>query len=339
MPASCRLYDTLGDTVEMAEDRLLDKFKGALVGCAVGDALGAPVEGLPPEEIALEYGRVTTFLDGRFGAGRVTSNTQMAIALSQSILEMGRCDREHVGRVFGRWMKASDDGVKEARGIGVACATASRNLYEGTSPYESGVPSAGCGAATRTAPVGLRYYHQPDVLVRAATEQALLTHTDPAAAGGAVAVALAVSLGIRVEGVGDRSSFIEEIAGFVRNIDPGLAGKIACLTDFLEASPEDGFDFFGNSGYVMEAVPGALFAFLRSPDNFEESVVTAASAGGDSSSLGAIAGAVSGAWVGLSAIPDHLKGPVEGRDYIESVAFRLYTLTPASGHKKRQKSY
>ena len=89
----------------------------------------------------------------------------------------------------------------------------------------------------------------------------------------------------------------------------------------------------------MEAVPGALFAFLRSPDNVEESVVTAASAGGDSSSLGAIAGAVSGAWVGLSAIPDHLKGPVEGRDYIESVAFRLYTLTPASGHKKRQKSY
>jgi len=322
----------------MSEERLLDRFKGALVGCAVGDALGAPVEGLPPEEIALEYGRVTTYQDGRFGAGRLTSNTQMAIALSQSILEMGRCDREHMGRVFGRWMKASDDGVKEARGIGVACATASRRLYEGTSPDESGVPSAGCGAATRAAPVGLRYYHQPGTLKRAATEQAWLTHTDPAAVAGAVAVALAVSMGIRVEGVGDRSSFIEEIAVFVESIDPGLAGKIACLTDFLEANPEDGFDFFGNSGYVMETVPGALFAFLRSPDNFEESVVTAASAGGDSSSLGAIAGAVSGAWVGLSAIPDHLKEPLEGREYIESVASHLYTLTPAPGHKKRQVS-
>ena len=322
----------------MAEDLLLDRFKGALVGCAVGDALGAPVEGLPPEEIALEHGRVITYLDGRFGAGRVTCNTQMTIALAQSILEMGRCDREHVGRVLGRWMKASDDGVKEARGVGRSCATASRSLYQGTSPNESGVPSAGCGAATRAAPVGLRYYHQPDSLKKAATEQAWLTHTDPAAVAGAVAVALAVSIGIRGTGGIDRPSFIEEIAGFVRSIDPGLAGKIACLTDFLEASPEDGFDFFGNSGYVMETVPGALFAFLRS-NNFEESVVIAASAGGDSSSLGAIAGAVSGARVGLSAIPDHLKDPLEGRDYIESMAFRLYTLTPAPGHKKRQEAY
>ncbi|MBU4193536.1 MAG: ADP-ribosylglycohydrolase family protein [Actinobacteria bacterium] len=319
----------------MAEKLLMDRFKGALIGCAVGDALGAPVEGLPPEEIALEYGRVTTYSDGRFGAGRVTSNTQMAVALAQSILEMGRGDREHVGRVFGRWIKASDDGIKEARGVGRACATASRRLSEGTSPDESGVPSAGCGAATRAAPVGLRYYHEPDSLRRTASEQARLTHTDPAAAAGAVAVALAVSLGVRDEGAVDRTSFVEEIAGFVRNINPVLSGKIACLSDFLGASPEDGFDFFGNGGHVMEAVPGALFAFIRSPYDFEESVVIAASAGGDSSSLGAIAGAVSGAFNGLDAIPGRLKDPLEGRDYIESVAFRIYTLTPASGHKKR----
>ena len=320
----------------MAEERLLDKFKGALVGCAVGDALGAPVEGLPPEEIARRYGRVTDYVDERFGAGRVTGDTQMTVALAQSIMETGRYDREHVARVLGRWMKASDDGVKEARGVGEACATACRRLYQGTDPDRSGVPSAGCGAATRAGPVGLRYYTDPDDLKKSVVGQATMTHTDPAAVAGAVAVAMAVARGITDEGRLDRRSFIGAISESVRDIDAAMAGKIFCLVDFLAAGPDDGFDFTGNGGYVMETVPGALFAFLRSPYDFEETVVTAVNAGGDSGSLGAMAGVVSGAFNGLAAIPDRLKDPLEGRDYIESVAFRLYTLTPAPGHKKRQ---
>src|SRR5450756_2217177 len=128
-----------GRTSMPYKDPILDKFKRTLLGCAVGDALGAPVEGLPTEDIRQKYGLVTDFIDERFGAGMITDDTQMTIALAQAIIEMGRFDKGHAALKFGRWMEASDKGVKEARGVGMASATACRRLYQGVSPEESGV--------------------------------------------------------------------------------------------------------------------------------------------------------------------------------------------------------
>jgi ADP-ribosylglycohydrolase len=311
------------------KDPILDKFKGALLGCAVGDALGAPVEGLPTEDIRQKYGLVTDFIDERFGAGMITDDTQMTIALAQAIIELGRFDKGHAALKFGRWMEASDKGVKEARGVGMASATACRRLYQGVSPEESGVDSAGCGAAMRVSPVGLRHYDDLKTLKKAAVEQARVTHTDPEAAAGAAGVAFAVARGITEETAVNRSSFIQQVADFIAPISEKMADKIRGLSDYLSAGPEDGFAYTGNGGYVMETVPGALFAFLLSPYDFEKTVLAAVNAGGDTDSLGAMAGAVSGAFNGASAIPERWKTGVEGREYIESLAVRLYTLTPA----------
>jgi len=312
-----------------------DRFKGTLLGCAVGDALGAPVEGLPPEAIKQRYGRVTDFIDERFGAGRVTDDTQMTVALAQSIIDYGRFEMDHAAFKFGRWLEFSDAGTKEARGIGIACAAACRKLLQGATPLESGVASAGCGAAMRAGPVGLRYFDDLEMLKEAALGQALITHTDPEALAGSAAVAFAVSCGIRDEGRLDRGPLAKKTAEFVSSVSAGMAEKIAGLADYLDATPEEGFAFTGTGGYVMETVPGALFAFLRSPYDFEETVVTAVNAGGDTDSLGAIAGAVSGSFNGMARIPARWKDNVEGKGYLERLATRLYTLTPASRPKSR----
>jgi len=314
---------------------ILDKFKGTLLGCAVGDALGAPVEGLPAEAIEQRYGLLTDFIDERFGAGMVTDDTQMTVTLAQSIVGIGRFDKGHAGLNFGRWMEASDKGVKEARGVGMACATACRRLYQGVSPDESGVDSAGCGAAMRVSPVGLRHHDDLETLKRVAVEQARITHTDPEAAAGAAAIAYAVAQGLTDDGGLDRQLLIHNTADFIHSINEKMADRIRGLADFLDADPEKGFAYTGNGGYVMETVPGALLAFLLTPYDFEKTVVTAVNAGGDTDSLGAIAGAVSGAFNGVSGIPERLREGVEGREYIESLAVRLYTLTPAGKPETR----
>jgi ADP-ribosylglycohydrolase len=318
-------------------DSILDKFRGTLLGCAVGDALGAPVEGMPPEAIRERYGLVTDFIDERFGAGRVTDDTQMTITLAQAIIEMGRFIENHAAFKFGRWMENSDKGVKEARGVGTASAEACRRLYHGVGPGESGVDSAGCGAAMRVSPVGLRYYDDLVTLKRAAVEQAGITHTDPEAAAGAAAVAFAVARGITEEYELDRPSFVRQTADFVSPVNEKMADKIRGLSEYLDSGPEEGFAYTGNGGYVMETVPGALLAFLLSPHDFEQTVVAAVNAGGDTDSLGAMAGAVSGAFNGASGIPERWKKAVEGKEYIEILAFRLYTLTPAG--KPRERSF
>jgi ADP-ribosyl-[dinitrogen reductase] hydrolase len=308
---------------------LLDKFKGALIGCAVGDALGMPVEGMGRDDIASRYGTVTDFIDERFGAGRVTDDTQMTVTLAQSIIEIGKFDKGHAGFKFGRWIDASDRGVKEARGVGEASGTASRRLFEGVSHDESGMPSAGCGAAMRAAPVGLRYYADRAALYRSSVDQALITHTDPGAVAGSSAVAFAVAAGIKDGGAIDRARLATGAAAFVAGIDGAMSAKIAGLADYLDASPEEGFAYTGTGGIAIETVPGALFAFLRSPYDIEETITTAVNGGGDTDSLGAIAGAVAGAFNGASTIPERWMNGVEGRDYIEGIAYRLYTLTPA----------
>jgi len=311
-----------------------DRFKGALVGCAVGDALGAPVEGMGAAAINDVYGRVTDFIDARFGAGRITDDTQMTIVLAQAILELGKFDSEHTGFKFGGWMAASEAGIKEARGVGMACQAACRNLSE--NPGEpSGVDSAGCGAAMRVSPIGLRYFHDRKALFRAAVDQALLTHTDPRAIAGSVAVASAVAAGITDEGDLDRPELARALSKAVEKVDKPTSVKIAGLSDYLDASPAEGFAYTGTGGIASETVAAALFAFLRSPYDLEETVVTAVNAGGDTDSIGAIAGAISGSFNGLGAIPARWRDNVEGCEYIESVAYRLYTLTPAMRPPKR----
>ena len=311
-----------------------DRFKGALVGCAVGDALGAQVEGMGADAIRDVHGRVTDFIDARFGAGRLTDDTQMTIVLAQAILELGRFDSEHTGFKFAGWVAASDDGVKEARGLGLACQTACRALRD--RPGEpSGVDSAGCGAAMRASPIGLRYYHEPGALLRAAVDQALLTHTDPRAVAGSVAVASAVAAGVTDEGDLDRAALAAALAKAVEKVDLPTSVKIAGLADYLDASPAEGFAYTGTGGIATETVPAALFAFLRTPYDLEETVVTAVNAGGDTDSIGAIAGAVSGTFNGIGAIPARWRDNVEGSVYIESVAYRLFTLTPAFKPPKR----
>jgi len=311
-----------------------DKFKGTLLGCAVGDALGAPLEGMDAAAIKGRYGRVEDFIDARFGAGRITDDTQMTIVLAQAILELGKFDREHAAFKFAGWIAASDTGVKEARGVGAGCRTACRRLRD--DPGEpSGVDSAGCGAAMRASPIGLRYFHDRDALFHAAVDQALLTHTDPRAVAGSVAVACAVAAGILDEGDLDKPGLLKSVADAVEKVDRATASKIAGLSDYLDASAEEGFAYTGTGGITIETVPAALFAFIRTPYDLEETVVTAVNAGGDTDSIGAIAGAVSGAFNGMGAIPARWKENVEGGEYIESVAYRIFTLTPANRPAKR----
>jgi len=313
----------------------LDKFKGTLVGCAAGDALGMPLEGMDAGDIREKHGRVTDFLDERFGAGRVTDDTQMTITLAQSIIEIGKYDKGHAAFKFGRWIGASDRGVKEARGAGMASATASRKIEEGESPDTSGVDSAGCGAAMRASPIGLRYFNDVPALQAAAVSQALITHTDPRAVAGSIAIAFAVSQGILDDGRLDRAKLVAHAADLTAETSRQMSAKIKGLADYLDASPAEGFAYTGTGAIATETVPGALFAFLRSPYDLEETVVTAVNAGGDTDSLGAMGGAIAGSFNGLAAIPERWRDRVEGGTYVQGIAFRLFTLTPAAKPKAR----
>jgi ADP-ribosylglycohydrolase len=156
-------------------------------------------------------------------------------------------------------------------------------------------------------------------MCRAAREQATITHLDARCAAGAVAVARAVAMaGSR--GLIDRSTFLEDLAECAGAADLSVAGAIRDLSEWVSLTPEraarhmheSGLDpthrdqWQGISAFVTPSVLWSLYAFLRSPDDYWETVCTAIGVGGDTDTMAAIAGAISGARLGVEALPNDL---------------------------------
>ncbi|MCX7704515.1 MAG: ADP-ribosylglycohydrolase family protein, partial [Planctomycetota bacterium] len=172
-------------------------FEGALLGLAVGDALGMPFESVPPSAIRRVlcgrlrfYDSYSPITDG-LKAGQWTDDTKMMLCHLDSILETGKIVPEDVARRFIEWEVSGD-----LRGIGVTTARAIERLRRGVDWRESGIRgeyAAGNGAAMRIAPVGLYYAFSDEEIFSVVSSMSIITHNNPEAIGGAYAVAYAIS--------------------------------------------------------------------------------------------------------------------------------------------------
>lgn len=296
----------------MAE--LAEQFRGCLLGLALGDALGAPYEFTRPEEIP-QGARVSA----RFGqlmdlpVGTVTDDTQMALALAQSLIERGRLDGEDVARRFAElWQR----GV--IIGPGLACSEAMGRILGGVEWDRAGCPEgrAGNGAAMRVAPVGLFRWQTVDALLADARAQSIITHTDKRAVAGAAVVARAVSLCLAADGF-DVGEFVHELVRVAELDSPELATELARLPGWLGASPEEVVPEIARAGqpaftdrvitpFVVPTVAACLYAFLRTPCDFQASVSCVIGFGGDTDTTAAITGAISGSLNGEGVLPEEL---------------------------------
>jgi ADP-ribosylglycohydrolase len=239
-----------------------------------------------------------------------SDDTEHTCMLAQSLSKVAGLDAEAAARCF-----ASDFGWRLRfwmlglpAGIGLATRRAIVKLWIGFPPRHSGVFSAGNGPAMRVALIGVCQGDDPArmrALVRAATR---ITHTDPKAEHGALAVALAAHLaasGAMIEPQ-DYARRLRELLG---NEGTELCGLVDHVARSV-ASNETAEDFTarnggknGVSGYILHTVPAALHAWLTSPDDFRRAVTTTIRLGGDSDTAAAIVGAIVGARVGKQGIP------------------------------------
>lgn len=316
----------------MAAD--VDQFRGVLLGGAVGNALGAPLEGLSGIEIRRFHGgRVKNFLPERYGVGALTGEAQLTLALTEALVAGGGFDMDAVSHAFGEWMRLHDDGVREARGSDQASVTACRRLYRGVPRRISAVDSAGCGAATRAAPVGL-FLQDEEAVVHAAVLQAMLTHADPRALAGAAAVAVGVAHALSAVPF-DPFDFLRATALMVEDVEPGLAAKISQLEAYVERPLEDGLEYTGTSDHAMEAVPAALLIFSKLPHHTEKAIVAAVNTGGHAAGIGAIVGALAGALNGAGSLPGRWLSSLEDVGYLERLSETLYWMVSGANGKTR----
>jgi poly(ADP-ribose) glycohydrolase ARH3 len=299
----------------VADSSGVDRARGALLGTFVGDALGMPFEGAAPAAVP----RRLEMLEARLGRGTYTDDTQMAIALAESLLERGGVEEEALGRAFA-------DAHDPRRGYGSGTTEVLRLVRSGVHPLVAarsafgGKGSLGNGAAMRVAPVAVRYAHDRAALREAAAASARVTHANALAVDAAVAQAAAIAAGLNGE---DPLAAARAAA-----TTPELKERLAKAAELLAAGAEPGevAELLGNSSAGYRSVPAAVYA-AAAHESFEAAVTFAVRCGGDTDTIGAMAGAIAGARASASAIParwaEALEQGPKGRAHVEALADRL----------------
>ena len=303
-------------------DDIRGRAVGALVGLAVGDALGMPTQYFPRDKIRARYGLLDDFHAGPDDndisrgtpAGHVTDDTDQAVILGRLFVEGGgSVDPDRLASELRAW-EARMTAAGSLDLLGPSTLRALRLIAEGVSPDETGRWGDTNGAAMRIAPIGVGTAAASVAGVVDAVEQAgRVTHNTGIAIAGASAVAMAVSSGVdgrpfaeslelaveaaRIGGTrgnyvagADVASRIEWAVGLVRGLDPDTAADLV-------------YDLVGAGVATQEAVPAAFALASLFPGDTWSTCRYAASLGGDCDTIAAIAGAIVGAHAGVGTIP------------------------------------
>jgi ADP-ribosylglycohydrolase len=209
-----------------------------LLGLAVGDALGAPLEGLSVQQIKSHYGQVTDYVDGAKAwkkkpyrwrlPGLYTDDTQQALALSDVLVACGRVNAQHLAELYLRLATPEGVFLGAHRGVGRSFRQVLENLKKRVDPHCTGQDSAGIGAAMRIAPVGLYFADEPNLtsLYDAVIAASLMTHRDVRSLAGACAVACAVRR-LAAPDSERTAAFVFRLAADVARFEERIAGEFA----------------------------------------------------------------------------------------------------------------
>lgn len=333
-----------------------ERYRGCLLGGAVGDALGAPVEFSSLAHIRRDFGEsgIRDFVEAYGKVGAITDDTQMTLFTAEGCIrawhrfhDRGICsEKDVINKAYQRWLKTQGrlspelknlpDGnsgildswllkvpeLNSVRAPGNTCLTA---LMQGMPVRES----KGCGGIMRVAPIGL-WGSIPNLenrkIFSLASDAAEITHGHPS--GFLASGFLAVVIAEIVRGI-DLEAAIESAMKCLLEKD-SRSEVVEAVEDAIRlcgtgTATFDKVEKLGQGWTAEEALAISLYCALTA-DNFEEGVVMAVNHGGDSDSTGSITGQILGALYGLASIPNNWLDRLELRDTIDVISRDLYSI-------------
>ena len=334
-----------------------EQFIGCLLGGAVGDALGAPVDFMRRAEILDRFGPdgITEYAPAYGGLGMITDDTQMTLFTAEGLIRAWVRAKDRgfsntsgvVGHAYLRWLQtqgeesacdisfaAHEPGwlfqqreLHSRRAPGNTCLSALREMRSLGHPAHNN--SKGCGGVMRVAPVGLFGWRQgksAQETFRLGTELAALTHGHPTGAltGGV--------LSVLIWELTDGASLPEAISsaeGILKE-EPSHEETLSTIEQAIALAsmglpPAEAIAKLGGGWVAEEALAISIYCALVARD-FEHGVILAVNHDGDSDSTGSIVGNLLGTMHGASAIPPKWLEPLELRDVIRELADDLYSV-------------
>ena len=302
----------------------LSRYKGSLLGLAVGDALGTTLEFKEPGT----FSPITGMMGGgpfNLEAGEWTDDTSMALCLADSLIEKEKFDPKDQ---MQRYLKFFHEGYLSSNGtcfdIGNTIHTALKKFQLTKEPYcgSKDPNTAGNGSLMRLAPIPLAYANNEKVAIEKAAESSRTTHGTENCVDACRYMTILMLAALKGE---TKEAVLNEIALTKLEIwdQKPLAPKITAIASgsYQKKNPPD----IKGTGYVVESLEAALWAFYNSK-SFEEGALMAVNLGNDADTTGAIYGQLAGAYYGEKGIPDKWKRVIAYKDYITKFAEELYEL-------------
>lgn len=308
----------------LSDQNLRSRLIGCAVGSAIGDALGMPLEfGAPrsPDDY------VTEMIPGRLPAGSFTDDTEMSLAVAESILTRQPLDCQDLTRRFVQWHKSMppDEGIQTARVLSWLERGESWQSVSGR--IEREMPdSAGNGSIMRCWPVALVWWGNRSQRITDSILQSQITHPHPDCIAGCKLVNLMIV--DLAKGATPLQAFDASLQSVVLSED---------FRKMLNAAPRRGRQELKNTGWVRHTLESAVWALLNTT-TFEDALIQAVNLGEDADTVGAVVGALAGAAYGVEAIPQRWRSQLQGEwplnsgniwretDFVE-LADRLMTLS------------
>ena len=312
-----------------------NRFVGTLLGAAVGDSMGMCVEEIPIDEVIMHYGDKIKDLCNPHPAspasflrkGETSSEFAIVNMVATSLIEKGRLDIKDIIEKYIDWEEKEElhNYVDPHFLVAVEALKEGKEISKGGFSIEGALPAI---------PIGMYHYANPILAVEATKTVVMLTHRHEIVLD--VASAIAVAIGEILQGKfyleDEYHYFLQFLKTFISQKDTiKFLDKIEILLK-EDASYEEAINELGNGSFALEAFSQALFIFLKTPSSTENVIIHAVNSygnyGGDTDSIGLIAGAFVGAYNGEESIPDKWKRELKDYKRIIEIGEKLYLTSP-----------
>lgn len=302
---------------------LLERCKGALVGLAIGDALGTTLEFKKPGS----FKPITDMVGGgpfNMDPGKWTDDTSMALCLADSLIEFREFNALDQMEKYLKWYKS---GYNSSKGycfdIGNTTMYALDKFEETQEPFcgMTAPDAAGNGSIMRLAPIPIVYHNDFEDAIKMASASSLTTHGAPQCLDACKYMSILITAAIR--GFDKETLLSKEFCE--KQIAVAYLNK--SVKDIIEGSykTKEEHEIKG-TGYVISTLEAALWAFCKT-DNFEDGALKVVNLGDDADTTGAVYGQIAGAYYGIGGIPEKWLDKLYKREAIEKGAEELFKLS------------
>ncbi|WP_457623402.1 ADP-ribosylglycohydrolase family protein [Persephonella sp.] len=308
-----------------------NKFRGTLVGAAIGDSMGMCVEEIPFDEVILHYGdKITNICEphpaspaSHLHAGETSSEFEIIKIITESLISKKGIDIKDIIRRYIEWEEKEEihNYVDPYFLLAVDALKKGKELERGGNSIEGALPGI---------PIGMFHYTNPILAVEGTKAVVMLTHRNEIVIDSASV--LSVAVGELLQGrfyiEDEYPYFIELLKTFVQNEESKkYLDKVKNLVD-RKATVEEAIENLGNGSYALEALSLSLFIFIINSSDTEKVIIDSVNSygnyGGDTDSIALIAGALAGAYNSEESIPSRWKVSLKKYPEIVKLAEKLY---------------